>query len=217
MDAPGGSLIAGAGGYLQFWNWRLSGYSSPPTPINFNYLDVALWELSRNTIYAPVWYSGCFGAMRRRGVTSDWKLFARVWWDVLRAPEIVLNQGDTLAVKLLPGSDITYTGNFTTRSNSLQPGSSTINQQLVGLPASGLGVLPQGSDFIPCYASPMCVWSGQKIIDNNQGDDGPDGIMVQDIVLDGDSLLYYLQDQSDVNKYNNYLSSLVAQGFIAGN
>ena len=221
MKAPGGNLLVGIGGYLQLWNWQATdgSPSQPPSPVNFHNLDVAWWKLHRPRCNAPLTYSGCSGSMRRRFVVDDWHLSIRCWWDYEQAPEILFNDGDTLAVKLTIAADATWTGNQVLRSNSLQanPNGSAaraINQQLIGLPSNGLGILPAGQSFLPCYVSPQAVVSLLESNDNSEGSE-EDGLVYQDLLIEGDALLWYLNDTEQVSKYADYLIRLMNQNFLA--
>lgn len=222
-----GNQVSGIGGYVQFWNWKSP--SSPtggtPIPTLYNYLDVARWELTRKTISAPVWYGGCYGSIRRRAIALDWSLYMRVWWDADNPPEWNgdalpenFSQGDGLAIKLVIGNDANWTGNQIERDQNLQdnaPGSSaaTINQQLIGLPATGAGYLEKGDNWLPCYCAPLGLLTGNTTADPSEGRP-QDGIVVADLEFSGDSLMWFLPSQLALTDYANYVQTIAAAGLI---
>jgi hypothetical protein len=222
MLAPGGNILSGIGGYLQLWNWRNTAGSPNqfPTPINYSYLDVARWQLFRDWASPPNWYSGCHGSIRRRTVCADWKLTAHVWWDRQFAPAIILAQGDTTAVRAVIGAESSWTGIQIHRvtdfqANNIPSAAACINNQLLGLPANGVGILPRGESFLPAYCSPQAKFTHETITDSSEGND--DDVVMADIVLEADALLWYIANPNDMVDYGNYLKSLVVQNFIAGN
>jgi len=216
---PGGNLISGMGGYLQLWNWTNSTISTgvTPAPQLYNYLDVAYWQLRRQWISPMLTYSGCLGATRRRFVASDWTLHARVWWDYNFPPEIVFQNGDTLAVKLVIGAESTWSGFPVPRTTTFQADTPYpfCNQQVVGFPANGYGILPEGATFLPSYCSPMGIFSAQDVYDSSEGNE--DGIVYQDVQIEGDSWMYYLHNNNDAAAYTQYVQTLANRNMIAFN
>lgn len=212
MIAPGGNLVAGSGGYLQLWNWANQvSLTAAPYPINYRWMDVAHWRFIQHRVAKALTYSGCFGATRRRLICTDWEIHARVWWDFARPPEIQLTTGDTLAVKLTIGAESTWQGSAYTRRNNFEGQPSPTNPAIIS--ANGLGILPQGGTFLPCYCTPQGTLTLLASSDSSEGDE--DGIVWQDIKIKGDSLLWYLSSQQDQGDYAIYLAKLANQGFIA--
>jgi hypothetical protein len=223
-----GSLVRSIGGYVQFWNWTKSGASGMLTPGAFNYFDVARWELTRNTIAAPVWYGGCYGSIRRRVVALDWSLYLRVWWDAKNEPDWAgealpenFAGGDSLALKLVIGNDADWTGNNVPRVEGLQnnpagTSQALINQQIAGLPATGFGYLGSGESFLPCYCAPLGTLTVDTMVDSSEGR-AQDGIVVADMQFSGDSLMWFLRSQNSAYLYGSYVNTLANAGLIPTN
>jgi len=220
MNPPGGRIVTSTGGYLQLWNWAApfaGGGVYPPTPLNYYYVDVAYWRLNGRTLFAERWGSGNTGAIRRRIVGYDWRLSIRVWWNYGIQPEQGFFQGDSLAIKLTIGSEQEWTGNNVQRAINFQQVPPTVtNQQLAGLPPNPLwnGILnPASESFIPSYCSPLAYVSEINPVNDSSSLD--DGVFYQDWVIEGDSRMYYINDQEDAAQYQSYLTVLAAQGDIA--
>ncbi len=191
----GPNIVAGKGGYIQFWNWTgITGTTgAEPRSTNLARLDVVRWEAFGSLSAPPMWGSGSFGAMRRRVVISDWKVHARVWWDFTNPPELVATQGDGMALRLKIGADETWNG------TDDEPGL----------------LYEQDSKFIPYYFAPLCVWSNRHQTCPSEGDD--DGIVFQDFQIEGDSLLWYVDSQETETLAKAYVAALAAQGEIPNN
>lgn len=214
MALPGGNLLSGSGGYLQLWNWQAIGSSSDPAarPINYRWMDVAWWRLVRTRKTKKLAYTGCVGSTRRRLISRDWELHCRVWWDYARAPELQLEDGDTLAVKLVIGDETTWQGSYYPRGNNfaiIPPDASNSATPF----ANGRGILPAGSTFIPSYCSPQAIFAMQDVNCSSAGDE--DGIVWQDVKLEADSLMVYISNQQEADDYSSYVGQLSEQGFIA--
>jgi hypothetical protein len=213
MQPPGGNILTGAGGYLQLWNWQSGGsITSPPTPINYRYLDVAFWRLKRDKKPKRLSYSGCFGSTRRRYIINDWAIECRVWWDYLRPPEVQLQDGDTLAIKLVISAESNWQGSAFTRRNGFE----SVPPDVTNPPtifANGAGILPAGSTFIPSYCAPQGLLTTQLVSDSSEGNE--DGVVFQDVILESDSLLWYVGSTQDASNYGSYVTQLANQRFLA--
>ena len=191
----GGNKIAGKGGYLECWNWTgITGATgSQPKPINLTRLDVVRWEMFDKGTCPPMWGSGSFGATRRRKVITDWHVQARVWWAYDNAPELAFTQGDGMALRLKIGADAAWIG------DGIEPGILT-----------GTGLT-----FISYYIAPLGVWTNQHPICPSEGDE--DGIVYEDFSIEGDSLMWYIADQTAEDLFYAYVALLATQGEIPNN
>lgn len=215
MKAPGGNLIAGAGSYLQLWNWKAVGSSTaPPSPTNYRWLDVAWAVLHRQRITKRLAYSGCFGSNRRRFISRDWSITCRVWWDWERPPEMQLTDGDTMAVKLVIGNESTWQGSPYLRKDTFeQVGNPTATNQAIINP-NGRGILATNDQpFVPSYCAPQALLTVESANLSSTGDE--DGIVWQDVTIEGDSNLYYIFSQPQADFYADYVTKLNGQGFLA--
>lgn len=232
---PGGNLLAGIGGHLQLWNWKAPlSQTTPPTPINFRDLDVAHWQLFRKRVNSPIWYSGCFGSMRRRGIIMDWILKTLVWWDFANPPDVQLrptmqftdpanpaNQsllagaGDAFALRLTIGMNSNWTGNWLddVRQDAFEPNPGIANTPVIH--ANGLGILADGATYLPSYCSPDCLWGDQNTFDTSEPDEN--GIVFQDLIIEGSSLIWYLDVAMTETAYQAYVMALAQQNFLPYN
>ena len=202
---PGGAnLVAGTGGYLQLWSWLVSS-SGLPAINNWRALDVAFWRLHKNRISPQFWGSGTWGAIRRRVVAQDWEIFVRVWWDSGNPPDLALIEGECLAIKLMIGDPTWWNG-----SSYLRPINYYNGQQTT--PAGAINA-ETNHVFVPCYVAPMAQLGSQIATCSSEGNEA-DGMVFQDWVIQGDSLLWFMNNIQGATPYSTYLLDLVAQGLI---
>lgn len=231
MAGIGGNLLSGQGGFLQLWNWAAGEGTPPvlPTPVNYRWFDVAWYRFQFHRFNSLLQYSGCSGAQRRRGVIVDWQLDARIWYDYDFPAHMGLIFGGAMAVRMNLGDASTWTGNplSACRDQGTQDEKGVLplydnicidGSQGLNL---GTGILKPGpsgqaSYNLPFYTAPMCSWGEMSIVDSS-GQNDPDGIVYQDITLEGDSLLWYIDDGvggRTYNVYQQYVLELEAKGYI---
>ena len=84
MNAPGGKIISGMGGYTNI--------ISPFTGV-MTRLDVGRWKITREISQFHRAHSGTLGAKVTRTLCYDWSAQFRVWWDIDNPPESLLLTG----------------------------------------------------------------------------------------------------------------------------
>jgi hypothetical protein len=160
---------------------------SQAIPHNLQWLDVARWEIDSRRIAAPVTYSGCFGAVRRRTVCEDWSLYLKVWWDCTKQPEWVIDPDgyDGIGVRLQIGDPRQLT--------AIQPGI-----------------------FLPYYIADLAVWSGLHFVSPEEGDeDGI--VWAEITFEGDSLLWFISDQQDNLDWYYNYTLKLGQQGFLINN
>jgi hypothetical protein len=222
MRLLGGNVVQGVGGFIQLWNWAAqgdpgdTGYSIQP--VNYRWLDVAFWKFKNKIVNQQNWYSGSCGAGQRIPVIVDWSVFCRIWWDYDNPPEDVLTIGDGIALKLMIGADSWWTGDYGSDFKHLtqdNPQFFQIPPDVANIPtiqATGLGILPRGESFVPCYLAPLCFWGDQDATCSSEPDEF--GIMYQDLSIEGSSLLWYVDTEENEAAYLDYVLQLANQNMI---
>jgi hypothetical protein len=93
-NSIGGSLLAGAGGYINIYQYATSNYAT---------LDVAEWQMEYIPKNKAFGHSGSFGATNRRRTGLDYKVLLKVFWDARFPPESRLLTGDSVGLVLTIG------------------------------------------------------------------------------------------------------------------
>lgn len=205
----GGQIVPGHGGHLVLNNWFRAG-SESTTPANIVWLDVIRFDIQKR-IDAPMnWYSGSCGAIRRRAVCTDWTARVSIWFDGNYYEE----EG---AWRLRTTRGWTRYSNDTIIAQSLpvfKLGSTLAVQFILGNEEWWRSNLNDGATFIPSWKSPQAIltYVGPRVASNEKGSEG---IIRQDLQLDGDSLLWFLETEQDEVNYQTYLTKLMAQNEIA--
>ena len=218
-EIVGGDIISGWGGYVQLNNWTTtagpsSSQASSAKSTNRDYIDVANWELIINEVAQKFTMSGSMGATSRRRVCQDWYAKFNVWYDinqtrVSESPMRKLEWRDSVSLTFFPG-------NVGIKEKSPDP-----NFQWNAIPLGGIENRqinkgdPGGIDsadlaeveadpmiYPPRYRSPLGIITYVKTINNVED------IVVQEITVEGNSLIWELINQQDASNYDTYVNKI---------
>lgn len=187
MAMPGGELLFGQGGYLDIRHYTsLGGTSAGPTLSDEEYLDVAYWQVFRTLITKENAYSGSYGAITRRIVAEDWYAKCVIWYDLENPGVSLLRKGNSVNLTFWMDWGDNY---YPDISDIIHP------NEIIQAPAEV---------YNPRLKSPDCLVHGVQTLHSSEGEN----VVIQEILIEGNSLLFELAKLDDERLYNSYLESL---------
>jgi hypothetical protein len=182
---PGGDILCGHGGSIELIRYKRAGNSQDVTSQNTEsvFLDVYQWQLREEFTDAVFTMSGSVGSKSRRIVSLDWQAKLIIYYDASIVPEnfFGIRWADDIGIALYKSWSPLYAG-FTSLDKVLTP-----------------------NHFFQQYRSPSCKLT--QVLTTNSEDD----IIVQEIIVKANSLIYDINDKEDLDNYISYQNYLIEQ------
>lgn len=188
-------IKTGTGGYISVNGW--ANKTNPRSMYIPRVYDVWKWEVIEEFKDAEKTHSGSRGARTRKRVCIDWTARLSIWWTPQTISTHLFDLGiDSLAIRLYKSWGPEYVANQTLNSYYASKFSD------VGIKRED----PTSSDIFqtPYYGCVNCLPT--KVRTLSQFDD----IILQEVELKGNDILWDVYDISKHTQYLNYISTAIS-------